>query len=467
VTSLDGTPFDGASVVEGHPRRWWALAVLCLTLAMVALDNTILNVALPHIADQLHAGERDLQWITTAYGLVLAGLLLPLAVVGDRWGRRAMLIAGLVVFGAASGVASMATSPATLVACRGLMGVGGACAMPATLSLLGNLFPEHERGRAIAIWSAVAGVSAATGPVVGGILVSRFWWGSVLLVNVPVAAVAVIAAIALVPESRDRQSPPVDRRSALAWWAALTAALIAIIELPTQGARSPLVLGAGLAAIVLFVLFRAQEARTDGPLVDAATAADPRMAAGAATMGALFFAMFGCQFVVTQWLQGPRGLSAIAAGLCFVPSALVSIVTPLRNPGWVARRGHGMVAAAGLATVAVGAAGVGLAIAERSVAGTVAAFTLIGAGVGAASPSGAELIMSSAPPARAGSAAGVNETIVEASGALGVAVLGSVLAGGHSFARPLPVAAAVALVAAWSVRRLLPPTRLRSGRVGA
>lgn len=440
---------------EGHPMRWWALAVLCAALAMVSLDNTILNVALPHIAEELRADESDLQWITTSYGLVLAGLLLPIAVIGDRRGRKGLLLLGLAIFGVASGIAALASSPTVLAASRGLQGVGGACAMPATLSLLGNLFPVHERGRAIAIWAAVAGVAGGAGPLVGGVLVDRFWWGSVFLVNVPVAAAAIVAAVVLIPESRDPQSPPVDRRSAVAWWASLTTALVAIIELPERGIGSPVVLGAGAAAVVLFLVFRWQEAHTTGPLVDAATMSDPRLVAGVLTMTALFFAMFGCQFVVTQWLQGPRELSAIAAGACFLPSAAGTVALPLRNPGWVARWGHARVVSAGLATGAVGAMVVGAGIALDNVPGVIVGFGLIGGAMGLASPSGSELIMSAAAPARAGSAAGVNETIVEASGALGVAVLGSVLAGGDSWAWPLPIAALVTAAAAFGVRRVL------------
>lgn len=440
---------------DGHPMRWWALVVLCAALAMVSLDNTILNVALPHIAEELRADGSDLQWITTSYGLVLAGLLLPIAVIGDRRGRKGLLILGLAVFGAASGIAALASSPAALAASRGLQGLGGACAMPATLSLLGNLFPRHERGRAIAIWAAVAGVAGGAGPLIGGILVDRFWWGSVFLVNLPVAAAAIVAAVVLVPASSEPQSPPVDRRSALAWWASLTAALVAIIELPERGIGSPVVLAAGAAAVVLFLAFRRQEANTAGPLVDAATMSDPRLVAGVLTMAALFFAMFGCQFVVTQWLQGPRELSAIAAGACFLPSAAGTVALPLRNPGWVARWGHARVVSAGLATGAVGALVVGAGIAFDNLPGVIVGFGLIGVSMGSASPSGSELIMSSASTARAGSAAGVNETIVEAAGALGVAVLGSVLAGAGGWAWPLPVAALVAATAAIAVRRVL------------
>jgi EmrB/QacA subfamily drug resistance transporter len=452
---VTSTASEAASDLEGHPQRWWALVFLCFTLGMVALDNSILNVALPHIRDQLGASESGLQWITTAYGLVLAGLLLPLAVLGDRHGRKVLLLAGLVVFGCASAVAAFTASTGVLVVARGFMGVGGACAMPATLSIIGNIFPEHERPRAIAFWSATAGMTSAAGPVAGGLLLDRFWWGSVFLVNVPIAIAVIVGAVVLVPESRDATSPKVDRRSALTWWGSLTATLYAIIEAPQHGFLSAPVVASALIAAVLFALFRIQEGRTDGPLVDAETAADPRLWAGMATMAALFLTLLGCQFVVTQWLQGPQELRALGAGLCFVPGAATSMTLGLLNPRLVERWSHGTVAAAGLVLVAAGAGGASVAIAAGSVPAAIVLFALVGAGVGLAAPTGAELIMSAAPPARAGSAAGVNETIVEAAGALGVAVLGSVLAGSHSFARPLPVAAVVAAAAAWLVVRML------------
>jgi MFS family permease len=446
---------DADAATAGHPLRWWSLVFLCLTLGMVSLDNSILNVALPHIRDQLGSSESGLQWITTAYGLVLAGFLLPLGVIGDRHGRKGLLLVGLAVFGSASCLAAFTTSTAVLVVARGLMGVGGACAMPATLSIIGNVFPEDERPKAIAIWSATAGMTSAAGPIAGGLLLDRYWWGSVFLVNVPVALVIVVGALVVVPASSDRAAPKVDRRSALAWWGTLTATLYAIIEAPTRGFTSVPVLVATGTAVLLFVLFRRREGRTDAPLVDAETAADPRLWAGMATMAALFLGMFGVQFVLTQWLQGPRALSALSAGLCFVPAAFGSMVFGLLNPRFVRRLRHAGTAALGLLLLATGVVGASIAIGAGSLPAGIALFALVGTGVGLAAPTGAELIMSAAPPARAGSAAGVNETIVEASGALGVAVLGSVLSGSHSFAWPLPVAAVVALAAAVAVRRLL------------
>ena len=447
------TSLDAAGVEEqGHPRRWWALSVLCLALGIVAVDNSILNVALPSIAADLDASERDLQWITAAYGLVLSGLLLPLGVVGDRRGRRGLLVFGLVLFGVASAAGSQSSSSGELVAWRALMGIGGACTMPATLSLIGTIFPPGERGRAIAIWSATAGACGAAGPLAGGLLVEHFWWGSALLVTFPIALAGVAGAFLLVPTSRDLDAPVVDRRSALAWWAAFTALLLAVIELPERGPGSPLVWGAAVAAVVLFLGFRRNEARSAAPLIDAATARDPRLVAGVVTMGVLFALLLGGQFVLTQWLQGSQGLSPLEAGLCFLPNALASMAFSLLNTPLSRRFGYRSLAAAGIGIGAAGSLVAALAVAVESVPLVAVATFLVGAAIGTGAPSGTELIMSSAPPARAGSAAGVNETIVEAAGAFGVGVLGSLLVA-TSHAPPLWIAGVVAAGLAVAVAR--------------
>ncbi len=191
--------------------------MLCLALCAIVIDNTILNVALPTLRRELHASETDLQWITTAYALTLSGLLLPLGVLGDRFGRRGLLVAGLTLFGSASAVAAFTSSPLQLAAARGVMGIGGAATMPATLSLLGNIFSPRERARAIAIWTSVAAVAAALGPIVGGLLLSRFWWGSVFLVNVPVVAITVVAVLVLLPRSRAPVARAIDGRGSVLW----------------------------------------------------------------------------------------------------------------------------------------------------------------------------------------------------------------------------------------------------------
>ena len=437
------------------PRRWFGLAVLCLAICAIVIDNTILNVALPTVRLALRANETNLQWITTAYALTLSGLLLPFGVLGDRFGRRGIMLAGLTLFGCASAVAAFTTTPVQLVIARGVMGVGGAAITPSTLSMLGNIFSERERARAIAIWSSFASLAGAAGPVVGGLLLSRFWWGSVFLVNVPVVAIALVGVVVLLPPSRAPVPRAIDGRGSLLWVGSLALLLFAIIEGPARGWRSPAVIGAGVAAVALMALFAREERRARAPMLGPSVARNRGMRAGAMTVIGMFFALFGAQFVLTQWIQGPRGGSALAAGLCFAPMSLATVVTATRSPAFSRRFGTRAVVAWGLAVMAVGLLLAAWAVGGHSLVPVVAALIVMGAGQGAAIPSGVELIMGSVPPAQAGSAAGVNETLVEAGGAVGVAVLGSTLAAGAGFGVPLVIAAGVALLAAVVVHRVL------------
>ncbi|MGH9124660.1 MAG: MFS transporter [Acidimicrobiales bacterium] len=448
---------DGA---HDDPRRWWGLAVLSVALCAIVLDNTILNVALPTLRRALRASESDLQWITTAYALTLSGLLLPLAVLGDRFGRRRMLLAGLTLFGTASAVAAFTTSPIQLALARGAMGIGGAATTPSTLSLLGNIFSESERGRAIAIWAGIAGIAGAAGPVAGGVLLSRFWWGSIFLVNVPVVALTLLGAVRLLPPSRAVVARAVDGRGSLLWAGSLGLVLFAVIEGPVRGWSSPPVWGAGFAACVLMAGFARRELSAPAPMLPPSMARDPRLRAGAATIGGMFFAAFGMQFILTQWIQGVRGRSALAAGLCFMPMALATVVTATRNPALARRYGPRLVVVIGMAVMALGLLLAAWAVAAGAGLGwLLGALVVLGAGQGAAVPLGVELMMTSVPPAQAGSAAGVNETLVEAGGAVGVAVLGSTLAAGAGYAVPVVVAAGGALLAGGGAFGLL-----RAGR---
>ena len=419
------TRSSAARAVEGHPDRWKILAVLCAALSIVVLDNTILSVAVPSIGNDLGASESELQWIVAAYGLVLAGLLLPLAGIGDRTGRRRLLLLGVAGFGLASAGAAMATSAGPLTVARGLLGIGGAATMPATLAILGNVFPEHERARAIALWSGVSGVAAAAGPVVGGVLLEHFWWGSVFLVNVPVTIAVFVAAWILVPDSRDPATPRMDLAGSALWTVALVLVLFAVIEGGERGWTSPEVLLGAAAGLTLLGGFAWWERRTDHPLLAPSAVADPRMQAGMVVVPVLFFAVFGLQFILTQWLQGVQGLTPLEAGACFVPHALAVVVASISSTKFVARVGLARTVAIGVGVMVV-ALLVAL-VGHESVPPIVLAVALLGLGVGLACPPGVELIMGSVHPDQAGQAAGINETIVEAGGALGVAVLGSVL----------------------------------------
>jgi MFS family permease len=447
--------------LHDDPRRWWGLAVLCLALCAIVIDNTILNVALPTLRRELHASETDLQWVSTAYALTLSGLLLPLGVLGDRFGRRGLMLAGLTVFGSASAAAAFTSTPLQLAVARGVMGIGGAATMPATLSILGNIFSEQERGRAIAVWTSVAGVASALAPVVGGVLLSRFWWGSVFLVNVPVVAIAIVLVVVLLPTSRAPVARAIDGRGSVLWAGALALLLFAIIEGPVRGWRSPAVVVAFAVCATLLALFAREERRARAPMLAPAVARHPAMRAGAVTMVAMFFALFGAQFTLTQWIQGPKGESALVTGLCFMPMALATVVLTTRNPGLARRFGQRSVVVGGLAIMTVALLLVALAVAAHDLALAVVALVTLGAGEGLAVPTGVELIMMSVPPARAGSAAGVSETLVETGGAVGVAVLGSTLAAGAGFAVPLLVGAAALLFGGAAVFGILRPAGAR------
>ncbi len=431
VTSLDaepaGTVMAGRTAgVDGHPDRWRILVVLCAALCIVVLDNTILAVAVPSVGDALQADETELQWITAAYSLVLAALLLPLAGLGDRFGRKGLLMVGVVVFGASSAGAAFAASSGQLVVARGLMGIGGAATMPATLAVLGDVFPDRERGRAIALWSGVSAIAAGAGPIVGGFLLAHFWWGSVFLVNVPVTACVLVGVARLVPTSRDPATPPLDLVGSLTWSGALGLLLFAVIDRGEEGGLDPLVAGCAVTGLALLGTFAWWERRTDHPLLAPSAMADRRMQAGIVAVPVIFFAVFGSQFVLSQWLQGVQGFSPLAAGLCFLPNAALVLVGSLCSTRVVARYGLGPTAAIGLALLA--SAFVLGALFHGDAAPVVVAISLAGLGVGLSTPPGVELIMGSVPPEHAGQAAGVNETIVEAGGAFGIAVMGTVLA---------------------------------------
>src|SRR5699024_4786484 len=285
-TSVTGT-ITAPESAAGHPQRWKILAVLCTAVCIGVLDDTILPVALPRIKAQLGAAHSQLQWIVAGYGLVVAALLPPLAGAGDRFGRRKLLLTGTILFAATSAIAAFARTPGELIVARGLMGVGGAATMPATLAVLTNIFPSHERPRAIGIWSAVAGIAAAAGPVTGGLLLTHFWWGSVFLVNVPVCAFVFLAARRLVPESSDPATPPLDLIGSALWSVALGLLLLAFIFVGEHGWIDGAVIGPLIIGIALLVAFAAWERRCPHPLLSPKAMAVPHMQAGVVVIPAL------------------------------------------------------------------------------------------------------------------------------------------------------------------------------------
>ncbi len=414
-------------------RRWLALAVLCLSLVLIVLDNTVLNVALPTLVRELGASTTELQWMVDAYVIVFAGLLLTAGALGDRFGRRRSLQAGLVVFAVASGLAAASGTAGQLIGARAVMGLGAAFVMPATLSIIITVFTDPvERARAIAVWAGMAGMGVALGPVVGGWLLEHYWWGSVFLLNLPIVALALVAGRLLLPESSDPSHTRLDGAGAALSIAAIAVLLWGIIEAPVKGWADPMTIAAFVAAAALFGAFIWWERRVAHPMLDVAFFADPRFSAASAAIALVFFALFGSFFLFTQLLQFVLGYSALEAGIRLLPvSVVMGVVSPV-SARLVEQVGTKVVVTVGLVVAAVG-----LALASAIDAGSgygplLASMVVLALGMSLTMAPATESIMGSLPPAKAGVGSAVNDTTRELGGALGVAVLGSLLASGYA-----------------------------------
>jgi DHA2 family multidrug resistance protein-like MFS transporter len=414
------------------PRRWMILTVLASSLLLIAMDATLLNVALPTLAADLAPRSVELLWIVDAYGLVLAGLLVAMAGLGDRIGRRRLLSAGLVVFAGASLLAALAASPAQLIAARGLLGVGGAMIMPSTLSVLRSVFlDERERGVAIGVWTAVAAGGFALGPIAGGTLLEFADWPWLFAVQIPVVLVAFVAVRLLVPESRNPRPGPWDGPSVLLSVGGMLALVWGVKELGKDGLTAPAGFAAIAGGLLLLAVFVARQARSDTPLVDVRLFRHRRFATASAAVLFTFFALGALLLLLTQFLQLVQGHSPLEAGLRLLPLAVAAAVgAPLTDA--IVRRAGMRVAVGGAFALVAGALGALSALeAGTSYALLGAAFVAIGLGAGVAATAGSAAIMDAAPPERAGGAAAVQETAFELGGALGVAVLGSIMAASY------------------------------------
>jgi EmrB/QacA subfamily drug resistance transporter len=415
-----------------YARRWQALAVLALSLLVICIDNTILNVALPSIRSDLDANASQAQWIVDSYMLLFAGLLLVGGTLGDRFGRRKALFAGLSIFGVGSLLAGLSSDAHQLIACRALMGIGSAAIMPATLSILTNIFPAHERPRAIAAWAAVSGLGVALGPIAGGLLLEQFSWASVFFVNLPIVVVALVAGAILVPDSRDPASPRIDVVGAGLSIVGLTSIVWGLIEASDRGWTDHAILGSFAAGAAVLAVFLAWERRVEHPMLDVEIFRNLRFSAASASVTLVFFALMGTSFVLTSYLQTVMGFSALDAGVRMLPLAFGLVVGARTSVHLVARIGTKVVVAGGLVIVA-GALGL-LSTAEvGSGYGLVAASeALMGLGMALCMAPATEAIMGSLPPSRAGVGSAVNDVVREVGGTLGVAVIGSVLTSAYA-----------------------------------
>ncbi|GGY47876.1 MFS transporter [Streptomyces omiyaensis] len=413
----------------GDANRWAVLVVLCVSLLLVALDATILHVAVPSLTGDLNPGSTELLWIVDAYPLVCASLLILFGTLGDRIGRRRVLLLGYGLFGVASAVAALATEPWVLIAARALLGVGGAMIMPATLSLIRTVFPDRrERATAIGIWTAVAAIGAAAGPVLGGFLVEHYWWGSVFLINIPLMALILPLARRLLPESRGSAEGPWDVVGALT---AAAGVLGCVLGVKRAGAGEPLlsVLTAGplLAGALLLVLFVRRQRRRPHPLIDTRLFSRPAFTTSVGCIVLAMLALVGLELIAVQYLQLVLGLSPLETGLRLLPLTFAAMaagatgsytlrrIGPRRMVGW----GFLLTAGAVLLLTLMGQH-------DRPLLLT-AGFVLLGFGLQTTLFSAYESMLSEAPPRSAGGAAAIGETSYQLGAGMGIALLGSVM----------------------------------------
>jgi DHA2 family multidrug resistance protein-like MFS transporter len=412
-------------------RRWTILGVLVVSLLVIVLDNTVLNVALKTIADPragLGASQGQLEWAINSYTLV-AGLLFTFGVIGDRIGRKRMLIIGMVMFGLSSLISSYAQTPDQLILARALMGLGGAAVMPQTLSIIANVFEPEERGRAIGIWAAAVGMGIAIGPITGGLLLDHFWWGSVFLINVPIVAAGVVAIVFLIPESRSPERARIDYGGVLLSIAGLVLLTYGIIE---GGERSavldPRVYGPVLAGLVLLGVFTWYETRIEHPSLNVRLFRDGRLSSSVGAIALVFFALGGVFLVVSLYLQNVRGFSPLEAGALSLPLAIGQLIVSPRSATFVRRYGAKAVAATGLTLVAVALLSYDLTGVHSSIWILEVTFFIQGAGMGLVMPPATTAVMAVLPREQAGSGSAINNIARQVAVALGVAVLGSLVA---------------------------------------
>ncbi|MFI7601688.1 MFS transporter [Actinoplanes sp. NPDC049681] len=418
----------------GHPRRWAILGVLVISLLVVVLDNTVLNVALRTIADPqagLGASQGQLEWAINSYTLVFAGLLFTAGILADRLGRRITLTVGLGLFGLASLLSAYAQSADQLIWARALMGLGAAAVMPATLSIIANVFEPHERGRAIGVWAGAVGLGVAIGPLVGGVLLEHFWWGSVFLINVPVVIAGIVLVSALVPESRDPRPGRIDLVGVLLSILGLTLLTYGVIEGGENGFGRPASWGALAGAVVVLALFVGYERRIPFPSLDVRLFTNRQFAASTGMIGLVFFAAMGSMFFSAFYLQLVRDKGPLASGVLFVPFAVGQMVFAPRSAAMVKRFGPKAVSTVGLLLVAVSLAGWLVIDATTPIWVVGALFFVMGVGMANVMPPATESIMAALPREKAGVGSAVSNTIRQVGGALGVAALGAVLSSAY------------------------------------
>ncbi|HTE22188.1 MAG TPA: MFS transporter [Candidatus Limnocylindria bacterium] len=449
-----------------YARRWWILGVLCLSLLVVMIGNTSLNVALPVLSRELNATNSQLQWMVDAYSLVFAGLLFTAGALGDRFGRKGILQIGLVLFGLASAYAAFAADSAgALVGARAVMGMAGAFIMPATLSILTNIFPPKERAKAVGIWAGVTGAGVALGPLLTGFVLEHFSWPAVFTINLPVIILTMLAVGLLVPRTADPKHTSLDPAGALLSIAGLSAVVYAIIEAPVHGwlSGSTLAIGAaGLAALAMFVWW---ELRVKHPMLDVRLFKLPAFGISALSLTLVFFALMGMFFNLAMLMQLVYGYSPLSSAVRMLPVAFTLMVAaPLSTP-LAARFGKRRSVAAGMLIVAVGTALLSTVGVDSTYLHVVLGMVVMAFGMGVAMSPTTDLLMSAVPRERAGMGSAMNDTTRELGGALGIAVLGSLGASQYS-ARIAPAIAGLPEAAKSAAEQSLAGAMMVAQRMG-
>ncbi len=444
MTQSDHTP--GADVRDtdwlaggvGHPRRWAILGVLVTSLLVVVLDNTILNIALPTIQRDLEATQSQLVWAIDAYILVFAALLFTWGVLGDKYGRKRILLIGLIVFGLASAACAFAPSAEALIGFRALMGVGGAAVLPVTLAIITVVFPPHERGKAIGAWAGAVGAAVALGPVLGGLLLQHpqwsSWltgndWGSVFLVNVPIVIIGVIGIVRIVPETRNPRPQALDVPGLLMSIVGLVLLVYGIIHASeTKSFLVPSVLIPMLAGVAVLAAWLTIEARSSHRSFDVSLFKNRGYAVSLTAVSLAFFALSGITFTLPFYLQVLRGYSTLSAGLCFLPFAIGQLLAAPNSARLVNRFGYRLVMTGGLVVVAISLFGLTFITMTSPLWGLLVVFFFFGLGMGCVIAPASTVMQNVLPLARAGAGSAVQNTVRQVAGALGVAIISTLLA---------------------------------------
>jgi len=423
---------------EGHPRRWAALSVLVVSLLIVILDNTVLNIALPTLQEDLQATPSQLVWAVDSYILAFAALLFSWGVLGDRYGRKRILIIGMLIFGIASAICAFSVNAPMLIGFRAVMGIGGAAVLPTTLAIITVIFPPHERGKAIGLWAGAVGAAVAIGPVLGGFLLQHpqwsIWltgnnWGSVFLINVPIVIVGIVGIIRIVPESRNPVERKLDVPGLLISVTGLVLLVYGIIHASETGSwLTWSVLGPIFAGVAIIAVFVILESRSVHASFDVSLFKNRGYAVSLIAVTLSFFALSGVTFSLPFYLQILRGYDTLTAGLFFVPFAVGQLLAAPRSAKMVERFGYRKVMTTGLVVVALSMLGLLNLQLDSPVWYMLLTFFAFGFGMGNIIAPASTVMQNVLPLARVGAGSAVQNTVRQVGGALGVAVIGTVLA---------------------------------------